>query len=73
MFESVTAKSWGREIPGWFLAVAGDGRGKYEIWLSQTEAHRFAWFGTNEKKGVAVACEIMTGTSTNVRWVSSGK
>jgi hypothetical protein len=69
VFDRSTAKNWGQEIPGWFLAVVGDGRGKYQVWLSQTEAHRFAWFGTNEKKGVAAACEIMTGASTNVRWV----
>ena len=58
----------GGPIFDWSLAVAGNGRGKYEVLLMDNDKHG-AWLGTNYRKGTHDACLVIRGVKS-AKWFS---
>ena len=57
-------------LPQWVLFQSvGDGHGGFQVWLSPADSQRYTFLGSNFKRGVRKACDIMNGKRQPV-WMS---
>jgi hypothetical protein len=50
-----------KDMFNWALSLTGDGRGTYEVMLEEVAGKHYVFLGTNTRKAVHKACDIIQG------------